>query len=736
MRKVNSKKIILAIALMVVVLPLATAAQPFRAQYQDYEGVPKSLRRVLETGSNYDSGYATQSPSSFKPQEVEYLGQPKGQIVVQEKVNSGRVTTHSVNSDAPSRYSNYLYSEAEAKNAKKLGVHALSADAVQGAAPTLPVESISVDREAETSQKEGKEYILGSDGSKYELRGGRVNIYDGMILPEGYQVEKKPVKIPTYQLKGLYKEKGSSGVDVKKKSSEQLKINFLENQYNIEVDSSFLPYKIAAAGDGIYFPASAKTKRPANQKVSLGGGEKSPEDTTHRLSKRPANIIFNYTDQADYMSGNALGGAGHENTMESLLASAYSKNPEINSSREALKAADESMPQAFAGYLPELRASLSNAYNKSGGSTGSKKKFYPDSQSLNLSQGIFGGGETYFAVEVAKNRILAARNELRATEQNFLLEAINTYIDLIFTKKVLILAENNETILNEQLKASKERFVIGDATRTDVAQSEARLANAVSNRVLANGDYTNAKSDFRRIFQVEPPESLPMPTALPDIPETFEEVMSAAVSGNPELNRAKHLMDVRDSEIDVRKSQLYPQLDLNGAISRRDGVSGSSLIETESESITLNLTVPIYSQGTTYSRIREAQDRRNQSKFDYQNALNVVRNQLIQAWQSLTTTASNIEATKASLVASEYALEGVREEQKEGARTILDVLDAEQEHFQSEISHARAIKDSVIAVYRLKSVLGQLSPKNLSLPIKDYDPELHYNDTKNKFIGF
>jgi len=421
-------------------------------------------------------------------------------------------------------------------------------------------------------------------------------------------------------------------------------------------------------------------------------------------------------------------------SMEALLAKAYTKNPDINSSREALKAADESVPQAFSGYLPNISASWSMG-DQNSDIDGTETSFNPDNKSLNLTQSIFGGGETYYAVEAAKKTILAARNELKSTEQAFLLEAINAYINLTFTKKVLILSENNESVLNEQLAATKERFIIGDATRTDVAQSEARLANSISSRVLANGDYTNAKAEFKRVFLMNPPENLQMPTSIPDVPESFEKALSIATSQNPDLMRSKHLVDAREAEIDTQKSQLYPQLDLNGSISQRDTLQGSSVVQNDTDSILLNLTVPIYAQGNTYSRVREQKNRYSQSQFDYQSSLNDVKNQLIQSWQQLTTTASNIEATKASLIASEYALAGVKEEQKEGARTILDVLDAEQERFQSEISHARAIRDSVLAVYQIKSVIGELTPQNLRLPIVNYDPKKHYENTKNKLFG-
>jgi outer membrane protein len=511
-----------------------------------------------------------------------------------------------------------------------------------------------------------------------------------------------------------------------------LRNNFTSNDYKI-IDK-YKSYQFAAsAGDIIskILPednSSEVNKRPANLKRS------NPSSVQSNSGK----IKSNYQSGRKFMSESSrrpISGSERNMTMENYLAKAYKANPEINAAREALKAADEAMPQALSGFLPNLAINTSNSYTRSEGENAPERSFSPNTQSLTVTQGVFGGGETYYAMQSAKNRIFAARYELDLTEQQFILEAINAYIEVIFTKKVLLLAENNEAVLNEQLKASKERFIIGDATRTDVAQSEARLANAVSNRVISARDYTNAKSNFRRIFLSDPPSALPMPTSLPNVPESFDQALTIAINNNPQINRAKFLKNLRESEIDESESTLYPQVDIEGSISKRDSVFGANLIDTNAESIALNVNFPLYQGGARYSRIREAQNRANQSDFDYQNTINSTRDGLIQAWQNLTTTAVNIEATKASLVASEFALEGVREEQKEGLRTILEVLDAERERFQSEVSHARAIKDSVLAIYDLKSVLGQLTVEDLNLPIKKYDPTEHYEDTKYKFIG-
>lgn len=422
-------------------------------------------------------------------------------------------------------------------------------------------------------------------------------------------------------------------------------------------------------------------------------------------------------------------------TMEALLSEAYGNNPALNSARAALKTLDEQYNQAISGYLPRLEYNYAINRDKTTPLGGEEDTYNLKSDSINLNQPLFSGGETYYSTKAAKERVMSGRNELRNTEQQFLLDALTAYIQVIFTEKVLNLAKNNQSVLEEQLKASQDRFVIGDATRTDVAQSEARLANARSNKVIAEGEFVNAKANFKRFFQADPLPNLKMPETLPNIPANLEEALNRAANNNPQVNQLSHLVKSRESEIGVRQSQLLPQVDLNGAISNRENPVSTGVFEEENQTVGVNVRVPIYDAGITYSRTREARDRRDQTKQQFNDINNQVRSFVVQSWQQILTTASNIEATKSSLAASEYALDGVRQEQKEGARTILDVLDAEQERFNAETNHARAIKDSVLAIYRLKFSLGELTPESLGLSVATYNPEEHYKNTRFKFIG-
>lgn len=437
----------------------------------------------------------------------------------------------------------------------------------------------------------------------------------------------------------------------------------------------------------------------------------------------------------------AFAQAAFSTTLEQELAKAYKSNPQLLAAREALKAANQEHAKAISGYLPSSSLNFSNDRTTSDdrsftNARGRDKDYYTNDTTARVTQSIFGGGETYYAVKAADERINAARFVLEKNEQEFLFLATQSYVELIHAKKVLDLSENNESVLKEQLAAVQERFNVGDATKTDVSQSEARYANATSARVVAEGEFISASALYKRYFQSELPEDMQMPSKLPNVPETLEAAIDTAKLKNYDVKISEFNKNSSEYEIKTARSPLLPQVDAVGSISDRSFVASGSKSNTQSQVIGLNVSIPLYDGGFNYASVRQARDRSNQAQYNLEATLIAVKNNVVDSWQSIITTDTNIQSTKKGLEASEVALKGVREEQKEGTRTILDVLDAEQEKFQAEVAHARAIKDSVLAVYRLKAVIGELIPAELNLPVAKYDQLEHYNQNKYKIIGF
>lgn len=423
--------------------------------------------------------------------------------------------------------------------------------------------------------------------------------------------------------------------------------------------------------------------------------------------------------------------------MEYFLTKAYQDNPEVNAARAQLKAADESLPEAYTTMLPNVSYNLSNAYVKSGFQNSSTKdSFYTNGKSLDVRQELFNGGETFFGIEAALKKREAAEQQLKFVEQRFFQQAIEAYVNTIFSGKIYNLAQKNEKTLEEQLNSTRQRYVVGDATKTDVAQSEARYASAKSNAIQAYNEMMTSKSNFRKIFQAEAPRNLEIPSNLPKLPSSVDEAYKIAFKNNPELLKASSEKEQRDNEVEQAKSQLYPQVSVVGSMAERESVTGTNLFAVDQDSVTLNVSIPIYDSGVTYSRVRQAQDRNRQAGFAYSAQKNILKDDVEKAWQDVEFTTQNIEYSKASLAAAEFAVQGIKEEQKEGARLIQDILDAERERFQAEINYARAIRDSILSVYTLKSVTGQLTASELNLPVANYDTKEHFNNTKYKVLGF
>jgi outer membrane protein len=435
-------------------------------------------------------------------------------------------------------------------------------------------------------------------------------------------------------------------------------------------------------------------------------------------------------------------GSAFSANLEEVLAKAYTSNPDLLAQRQALMFADEEMPKALAGYLPTANTvfSFDKTRTTDGNTSGNFSRFRTDlntqSTSVRASQNLFAGGQTYYSVKNAGERIEAARYNLEKTEQEFLFFAIDAYVEVIHAKKVLDLSENNEKVLKEQLVAVEERFEVGDATKTDVSQSEARFSNSTSARVIAEGDFIAATARFKRLYQMEIPEDLQMPANLPKIPDTLDAALTIANEKNYEVKIAEHSKNAAESDVKVQRSQILPRVDLTARSNDGESVSSAFISSSQTNVASLDVTVPLYAGSSAFSAVRQAKDRARQSKYSLDNTTLGVKNNVVDAWQGIITTDTNIQSTKKSLEASEIALNGVKEEQKEGTRTILDVLDAEQEKFQAEVSHARAIKDSVLAVYRLKATIGELTPQELNLPVAKYDKLEHYDKTKFKVIGF
>jgi len=422
-------------------------------------------------------------------------------------------------------------------------------------------------------------------------------------------------------------------------------------------------------------------------------------------------------------------------TLDEALARAYQSSPSLLAARARLRATDETIAQALSGWRPTVELSYDAGKTRvdSRSSTSTQIRT-PRVGELSVKQNLYRGGRTVSDTRRAEFGIQAERARLVATEQGVMFDAASAYMDVVRDEAVLRLNQNNERVLQRQLEATRDRFNVGEVTRTDVAQAESRLAGARSQRIGSQGDLERSRAAYLRAMGVAPSALRPA-KPLGGLPESEAAALSVAREKNPTVVAAR--FDERASAAAVRsvKADLYPKLDLQGTVRRADETSSVGS-RTDSEEISAQLTVPLYQAGGVSSRIREAKQVNSQRLRDLEQAVRATVENATRAWQALVTAGSRIRAFDAQVRAAEIALDGVRQEAQVGSRTVLDVLNAEQELLDGRVSLVRAQRDEVVASFDLRRATGNLTARDLGLPVEIYDFDKYYKSIRGRWYGW
>ena len=432
-----------------------------------------------------------------------------------------------------------------------------------------------------------------------------------------------------------------------------------------------------------------------------------------------------------------LSGQAHGQTMNEALAAAYANSPVLRAARAGLRATDEQVPQALSNWRPTIDLTgdieRSDTFSNKRSFGGGSQLRTPRGVELNITQPVFRGLRTLAATRQAENTVEAARARLLSTEQDVLLDAATAYMDVVRDQAVLDLDIGNENVLRRQLEAARDRFEVGEVTRTDVSQAEARLAGATAERIRAEGDLVASRAVYRNVVG-EAPRKLTTPAPLGGLPADGEAAFALARDNHPDVVSA--LFDERAARERVKGvgGELLPTVSLNAKVSR-DFETIATKSRSEEQSIGATLTMPLYQSGAVYSRLREAKQTVGQERLEVDQARRDVAQGVTQAWQALHTARARIVSFAAQVRANEIALEGVKREAEVGARTVLDILDAEQELLGANVDLVGAQRDEVVAAFELKAAVGQLTARQLNLPVDFYDPERHYREVRGKWFG-
>ncbi|MDO8606772.1 MAG: TolC family outer membrane protein [Phaeospirillum sp.] len=422
-------------------------------------------------------------------------------------------------------------------------------------------------------------------------------------------------------------------------------------------------------------------------------------------------------------------------SLDDVLSSTYSSNPTLAARRARLRSTDETVPQALSNWRPTVTMTGSigrgnysnNAYTKYGSVR------TPKTGAITLTQPLFRGGRTMAATSQADNTVLSERALLAATEQTILLGAANAYLNVVRDEEVVKLSVNNEQVLRKQLEATQERFKVGEITRTDVSQAEARLSKATADRVAAEGTLQSSRANYLNSVGHAPerPQQPDLPAALPG---NLEELTAIALASNPNVIAADYAQAAAQDGIDLVFGELLPTLSLSADVTRTLQTS-TMKSATIAQEVLLNLSVPLYEGGATYARVRASKHTAGQRRIEADQARRDAVETSTKAWESLQAARAQAKAYEAQIKASGLALAGVREESKVGSRTVLDVLNAEQELFDARVNFAKAQHDVLAGAFLVKSSLGQMTARGLNLPVAIYDPAKHYDDVRGKWIG-
>jgi len=423
-------------------------------------------------------------------------------------------------------------------------------------------------------------------------------------------------------------------------------------------------------------------------------------------------------------------------TISSALARAYGTNPQLNAQRAGTRAVDENVPRQLSGYRPRITASGDVGYTNQDlyRSQWSNDSYIPRGVGVQVDQTVWNGNRTGNSVRQADATVLASREQLRGTEQTVLTDGATAYMDVLRDTAILNLRRNNIEVLEEQLRQTRDRFNVGEVTRTDVAQAEARLAQANSDAAAAAGALKGSLGRYRAVIGVDAKQLAPAKALDTVLPKGLDAAIAISQAEHPSILAALHTVDAAALNVKVIEGELYPTVGVRGVATRRWDFQGSN-VEQNQFAVTGNVSVPIYEGGEVYARARQAKETLAQRRIEADQARESVRSSVVTAWSALEATREQITASQAQIQAAETALNGVREEAKVGQRTTLDVLNAQQELLTARVQLITAQRNRVVASYSLMAAIGRLSARQLALRVDEYQPQVHYQQVRDKWIG-
>lgn len=466
--------------------------------------------------------------------------------------------------------------------------------------------------------------------------------------------------------------------------------------------------------------------------------KQSSQPSSHR---RAASIRRNtMTAFAVLAACAAFSATASAESLIDALSAAYQYSPTLDAARAQQRARDEDIARANSGYRPDINASANVGRERIGsvspipGQTGHSVGS-PRGYAIDLVQPLFTGFQTTNAVNSAEANDRAGREILRSTEQQVLLDSVTAFGDVTRDQAIVKLNENNLTFLDAELKAQRDRFAVGEVTKTDVAQSEARRALGQSDLDQARANLKSSRAIFEQVIGHPPVKLVEANPNTKLVPRSLEDAVAIGTKENPLVVQALYSEQAARYTVDQVRGQLLPQAQLEGNYTDQFD-SSEGIDEGTSLSVVGRVNVPLYAQGgAVFAQVRQAKHNQIAALQQIEVSRASAQSQVVQAWSQLVGFKAQSESDKASIVANTTALNGVREEERVGQRTVLDVLNAQQELLQSQVNLETTKRNILVASYTLVSAIGRLSVSEVGAATAVYNPDVHYQQVRNKWWG-
>lgn len=437
---------------------------------------------------------------------------------------------------------------------------------------------------------------------------------------------------------------------------------------------------------------------------------------------------------AVFSAGLAVAPASAE-TLFGALAKAYQFNSSLNSARAGVRVTDEGVPIAKSGFRPIISSTNTIARTSTVGASG----ITTGSFGITISQPLFDGFQTRNNVRAAEAQVRAANEGLRNTEQNTLLDGVTAFMDVIRDRQIAVLTERNLQSLEEQVRAARSRFEVGEGTRTDVAQADAFRSSAIAQLNAARARARSSEAIYRQVVG-DDPGKLRAAGPAKGLPPSLQQAFAVSAAEHPAILANLHLVDAAGFLVKSSEGALLPRVSAQASVSADYLDGGGAAMATRngwdrSASIGATLTVPLYQGGRASATVRQNKESLGQARIEVDVTRDQVRAAVTSAWSQYQAARESVVANRELVAAANLALDGVIEERNVGQRTTLDVLNAQADVIEAQITQVSSERDLVVASYAILNAVGRLSATRLGLQVTEHKPKEHYKAVKDKWFG-